>query len=64
MMMMTDEKKRELILQFEAMEYGSDEEAAHGTADDLLIEFLREIGYEDVADAYEAARDRVGFWYA
>lgn len=41
----------------------ADPEAAHGTADAILIEFLRGIGYGTVANAFENASDRVGFWY-
>lgn len=42
----------------------SDEEADHQNADDILVKFLRANGHKDVADAWERARDRVGFWYA
>ena len=44
-----------------------DVEMAHANADDLLIEALRLTGGEygnDIADAYEACKERVGFWYA
>lgn len=38
----------------------SDPEAAHGKADDALIKFIRRLGYDDLADAWE----RVEKWYA
>ena len=37
-----------------------DWEAAHGDADDLLCDLLRELGYSEVADEF----DEVGKWYA
>lgn len=36
---------------------------AHMEADALLLAWLRERGDGDIVDAYEAARDRVGFYY-
>lgn len=41
-----------------------DPELAHDQADDLLLYALRCQGREDVAAAFERARDRIGFWYA
>ena len=41
-----------------------DPESAHGRADGILIEFLESSGYPELADAYEDARSRIGFWYA
>lgn len=37
-----------------------DFEASHQIADDLVYDFLIEIGYKEVADAYE----KVGKWYS
>jgi hypothetical protein len=37
--------------------------ADHIKADTVLVEFIRTLYWHDVADAYEAARKRVGFWY-
>jgi len=38
---------------------------AHVDADAILIQFLRDIGYEDVADAWERLEENVGgFWYS
>lgn len=41
-----------------------DKELAHSDSDDLMLEALRLAGWNDVAEAYDAARDRIGFWYA
>ena len=41
-----------------------DNKAAHGEADDILLNELRRAGIEDVADAYDRAQSGVGFWYA
>jgi len=43
---------------------GGDPESDHGVAEEILCEFLRSCGHMDVADAFEEARDRIGFWYA
>lgn len=43
--------------------YG-DTEADHGLADEALTEFLDALGHNDVADAWRAAYERAGFWYA
>lgn len=41
----------------------SDNVADHIKADAALLEYLRAIGHGDVADEYDAARERVSFWY-
>lgn len=41
-----------------------DSEAAHGMADDAILAFLRDIGHSDVTNAWQAAADKVGFWYS
>ncbi len=41
-----------------------DPEDAHVEADQILCKFIRAIGHVEVADAFEAVRDHVGFWYA
>ena len=46
------------------MKSGDDEEWAHGEAESILFEMLKELGFGDASDAYKNARDRVGFWYA
>lgn len=42
----------------------ADPESAHGHADGALVSFLRHLGHDDVADAFDRACHRVGFWYA
>ncbi len=43
----------------------TDTEAAHVKADEVLLEWLRNNGHEDIADAYDRVEDRCGgFWYA
>lgn len=41
-----------------------DPEIAHGQAEDIIMEFLASNGMGEVSDAFEKARDRIGFWYA
>lgn len=52
------------VQKLEEMQSGTDEEIAHGDADEILLSVLRFSGQREVVAAYEAARDRVGFWYA
>ena len=42
----------------------SDNEIAHSVADAALLTYLEETGQKELADAWRAAEDRVGFWYA
>jgi hypothetical protein len=56
---------QEAIARLEALDEDQpDEEMAHVEADRILCQFIRAIGHADVTDAFEAARRRVGFWYA
>jgi hypothetical protein len=41
-----------------------DPERDHEQAEQLLLAWLKDIGYTSVAEAYEATKERVGFWYA
>lgn len=41
---------------------GDDPEMAHSKADEYLLAFLRDIGHEDVADAYELVMLRCPWW--
>ena len=41
-----------------------DTEGAHGAADDLLLEFLKAIHYDQAAEAWEDLREEADFWYA
>jgi len=43
---------------------GDDPEIAHGTAEDIIMNYLRHEGYSELADAFDRAVDRCGFWYA
>jgi hypothetical protein len=48
-----------------AMQQGGDNEADHAKADQILVDFLKshDPACADVARAFEAARERVCFWY-
>lgn len=42
-----------------------DKEQAHQDADSVLLNFLADDGYDDIANAFIAADDNCGgFWYA
>ena len=56
-------KESDVIQELNTMR-GDDPKIDHCRADDLLCEFLRAKGFGDVAEAYERAANRVGFWYA
>ena len=55
---------QEAVEKLNAMKHGDDEEIAHGEAENILCELLRDLGYGAVSDAFDGAVDRVGFWYA
>ena len=55
--------KKEVIERLNELTDG-DPESAHSEADRLITDALLIAGMRDVAEAYIAARDRVGFWYA
>jgi hypothetical protein len=40
-----------------------DIETKHVRADELLVSAIRDLGFNDLADAYEAV-EKTGFWYA
>ena len=50
----------EALAKLVELDKSRDTEGAHWEADDVLCEFLRSLGYGDVADAFEA----IGKWYA
>jgi len=55
----------EAVEKLKSYKSGSDQEQAHGDADHVLLAVLRANGLGEVADEWEALRDRVGgFWYA
>ena len=56
-------KQKEVIERLNGLSR-TDPEVAHVVADDILLEFLRANNNGQVADAWEIAKDRVGFWYS
>ena len=56
---MTPEQFREAMKEIDA-KYGADTEGAHALADDLICKVLRELGYGEGIDAFEAMHK----WYA
>jgi hypothetical protein len=68
------QKKESLIAEYEAlmkaigelnsMKPGDDPEIAHGRAEEILCEYLTAIGAKELANAFDEAVGRVGFWYA
>lgn len=58
-----EEIRRQILERFKSL--GTDEDAAHRGADDLLLEWLDARGDKDIADAWRAAREACdGWWYA
>lgn len=56
-------KEEQALLVVEALkklQTGGDIEAEHGNADDILVAFLRSLGYDNIADEY----DKIEKWYA
>lgn len=39
-------------------------EQGHIQADRVLLQFLRDNGFAQVVDAWDAAEERLGFWYS
>ena len=56
--------KFEAIELLDSLDDRGDIEADHGTADKALCDAIRDLGHGDLADAWERACDRCGFWYA
>ena len=40
-----------------------DAECAYLIADEILLQFVRDVGYSDVAEAWELLCDKIGFLY-
>ena len=57
-----DEAVRKLTAMMDLM--GRDPEKAHSEADAILLKYLEHNDAIEIAAAYRAARDAVGFWYA
>ena len=54
----------EAINKLEDMPADGDSEILHGVAEKILCDYLIEVGAKELADAFDDANDRVGFWYA
>lgn len=56
----------EALTELQAIARSGDPEVAHSRADDVLVAFLKDHdpACADIAKAFEAARNEVGFWYA
>lgn len=53
------------VAEFKKMQGLTDNERVHGNADDLLLDALRELGFGQLADAWDELQEDVGgFWYA
>jgi len=55
-----DKKYYELVYKLNHLEDEFDTEIAHGKADNYIVDFLKEIGFEELADAYESIEK----WYS
>jgi hypothetical protein len=56
--------KEEWLLAFKQLTFPPhDKCVCHGAADELLIQFIRELGHGDVADAWEKVKEVVGWNY-
>ena len=53
--------RKAVIDKLEALEDSGDPEAEHTQGDQLISQFLRDLGHKDVADAFDAARQ--DWWY-
>ena len=58
-----NEHKQKAVEALRGLKRG-DWEAAHIKADEILLDYLRATYSTEVAEAYEKARKRIGFWYA
>ena len=66
---MKEDLKNEIIKKYkekikEIYEVADDNEMAHGKRDDICMELIRELGYEELADLLEKAEEEIVFWYA
>lgn len=60
---MNEEKRQRLIDELNGLGSG-DIERDHLDADDILVKALALAGYQDIANAWLSACERIGFWYA
>lgn len=63
---MTVQQKRKIIAEAKQrfQELSTDPEQAHSMAERILQDVLTEVGFKEVADAFDDANERIGFWYA
>jgi hypothetical protein len=61
-------KQQEIVAEYARLiraEVSSDKEVAHARCDELLLEALRKIGLNELADAWTDVESECnGFWYA
>lgn len=57
---MNDERYKEFLAEMDKCAESDDYETAHYEADEILIKFLLECGYDELADKF----DSVGKWYS
>ena len=48
----------------EIYKHSADNEMAHGIRDEICIELIKELGYEELAELLDKAEKEIGFWYA
>lgn len=41
-----------------------DNEGAHIAAENVIMDLLYDLSYDDVVDKFEELNDKIGFWYA
>jgi predicted GNAT family N-acyltransferase len=58
--MTLDEKGRAIAHELRKMKDARDPEMAHIEADEMLVKFVRELGFDEIADAF----DDVPKWYS
>jgi reverse gyrase len=57
---LTVAQEKDYLNRLKKLKYSRDYEEAHGAADDIIIELIRTLGFDDIADAWED----VPKWYA
>ena len=55
---------QQAVKELNEMDENGDAEALHGEAEDILCGYLIAIGSKELAEAFDNAQERVGFWYA
>lgn len=44
--------------------YAYDNEGAHIATENIIMDLLYDLGYDDVVEKFEELVDKIGFWYA